>query len=82
MWDNLRDDEKQEILNEFEDEVEVDSIFETAEELGQYYLDNVVGSLDRHIEAVLDIAALGEEIADSDDEYYQLQSGRIIGMEL
>ena len=82
MWDNLREDEKQEILNEFEDEVEVDSIFETAEELGQYYLDNVVGSLDRHIEAVLDIAALGEEIADSDDEYYQLQSGRIIGMEL
>ena len=72
MNERLTAEEQLELENEFEDEVVVSAIFEDAEELGIYYLDNVVGSIDRHIEAVLDMSALGEEIADSDDEYYQL----------
>lgn len=82
MNERLTAEEQLELENEFEDEVVVSAIFEDAEELGIYYLDNVVGSIDRHIEAVLDTSALGEEIADSDDEYYQLSSGRIVCIEL
>lgn len=52
----------------------VDSTYD----LGVYYIDNVVGTLDHHVSAVLDYAELGKEIADTDDEYLLLTSGRII----
>ena len=48
----------------------------------QNYIDNVLENLDHHIDAVLDYSALGEQIADSDDEYVSLSSGRIIEFEL
>lgn len=54
----LTKEEAEEVLEinpEMEDASEVVSIYSSIGELGQYYLDNVVGSLDQHIEAVLDV---------------------------
>ena len=45
-------------------------------------INNVVGKLDHHIDAVLDYSALGEQIAESDNEYVSLSSGRIVEFEL
>lgn len=75
--------EVDEILSKFgsdvtEDDLTVEAIFESAFELGNYYVDNVVGELDHHVEAVLDYAALGEQLVKSCGEYMMLSSGRII----
>lgn len=82
MNERLTAEEQLELENEFEDEVVVSAVFEDAEELGNYYMDNVVGSIDRHVEAIISMSALGEKIAEDDDEYYTLSSGRIVGIEL
>ena len=42
MNERLTAEEQLELENEFEDEVVVSAIFEDAEELGNYYMDNVV----------------------------------------
>ena len=73
--------EAEELLTLGED-VEVIEVFNSEEELGQYYVDNIVESLDYHIEAVLDLKRLGDEIADTDDEYETLSTGRIVRLDL
>lgn len=83
VWES----EVDEILDNFsdtisEDDLQISSIFNSAYDLGTYYIDNVVGTLDRHISAVLDYAELGKKIADTDDEYLLLDSGRIIEFEI
>lgn len=83
VWES----EVDEILDNFsdtisEDDLQISSIFNSAYDLGTYYIDNVVGTLDHHISAVLDYAELGKEIADTDDEYLLLSSGRIIEFEI
>lgn len=79
VWES----EVDEILDNFsdtisEDDLQISSIFNSTCNLGTYYIDNVVGNLDHHVSAVLDYAELGKEIADTDDEYLLLTSGRII----
>ncbi|MCM1178659.1 MAG: hypothetical protein NC347_00245 [Clostridium sp.] len=75
--------EVDELLSNFrenvtEEDIIIVGIFDTAFDLGSNYIDNVVGTLDHHIESVLDYSALGEQIANSCDEYLLLESGRII----
>ena len=76
-----------EVLSNFganvtEDDIVISTIFDSAWDLGNNYIDNVVGTLDHHIDAVLDYSALGEHIANNDDEYLLLSSGRIIEFEM
>ena len=73
--------EAEELISIGED-VEVIEVFNSEEELGQYYVDNIVESLDYHIEAILDLKRLGAEIADTDDEYETLSTGRIVRLDL
>ena len=73
--------EAEELISIGED-VEVIEVFNSEEELGQYYVDNIVESLDYHIEAILDLKRLGTEIADTDDEYETLSTGRIVRLDL
>ena len=54
----------------------VSGIFSSYEELAQYYLDNVVGTLDSKVEDAIDMEKLGKNVA-SDDEYFAFESGRI-----
>ena len=79
--------EVDEVLASFNDDVTEDdimivTIFDSAYDLGNNYIDNVVGTLDHHIDAVLDYSKLGEQIANSCEEYLILESGRIIEFEL
>ena len=79
--------EVDELLSNFdqdvsEDDLNIAAIFDSAADLGENYIDNVVGELDHHINVVLDYSALGEQIAGSDDEYVSLSSGRIVEFEL
>lgn len=80
-------EEADEVLNRFSDNITKEDltivrIYESAEELGESYIANVVCDLDHHVAAVLDTPALGEEIADTCDEYLKLKNGRIIQFEL
>lgn len=82
VWEREAD----ELLGNFNDNVTEDdlyivSIFDSAYDLAVNYLDNVVGELDYHINAVLDYTELGNHIADG-DEYVTLSSGRIVEFEL
>jgi hypothetical protein len=79
--------EVDEVLSNFnddatEEDMVIATIFDSAYDLGSNYIDNVVGTLDHHIDAVLDYSALGEQIANSCEEYLILESGRIIEFEL
>lgn len=79
--------EVDEVLSSFnesttEDDMVIVTIFDSAYDLGSNYIDNVIGTLDHHIDAVLDYSALGEQIANNCDEYLILESGRIIEFEL
>lgn len=79
--------EVDELLSNFtqdvsEDDLNIAAIFDSAADLGENYINNVVGELDHHIDAVLDYSALGEQIAGSNDEYVSLSSGRIVEFEL
>lgn len=78
--------EVDELLSNFnqvsEDDLNIAAIFDSATDLGENYINNVVGKLDHHIDAVLDYSALGEQIAESDNEYVSLSSGRIVEFEL
>lgn len=79
--------EVDEVLSNFddnatEDDLTIVAIFDSAFDLGNHYVDNVVGELDHHIDAVLDYTALGEHLAENCDEYLLLDSGRIIEFKL
>jgi hypothetical protein len=79
--------EVDEVLSSFnddatEEDMVIVTIFDSAYDLGSNYIDNIVGTLDHHIDAVLDYSALGEQIANSCEEYLILESGRIIEFEL
>lgn len=79
--------EVDEVLGNFNNDVTKDdliiaTIFDSAFDLGSNYIDNVARTLDHHIDAVLDYSALGEQIANSCEEYLILESGRIIEFEL
>lgn len=79
--------EVDEVLSSFnedvtENDMTIVTIFDSAYDLGSNYIDNVIGTLDHHIDAVLDYSALGEQIANNCDEYLILESGRIIEFEL
>jgi hypothetical protein len=79
--------EVDEVLSSFnddatEEDMVIATIFDSAYDLGSNYIDNVVGTLDHHIDAVLDYSALGKHIADNCEEYLVLESGRIIEFEL
>lgn len=84
----LTSEEAAEIAEEFTDAAEecdltVVCIFDNAIDLGSNYLDNVVGTLDHHVAAVLDVEALGNQIAASCDEYAVCKcSGRIVEFKL
>lgn len=84
VWERELD----EVENAFNDQVTREDlvivrIYDTSYELGQSYIENVVGELDHHIRAVLDPSMLGIQIAKSCDEYLRLScSGRIIQFEL
>ena len=82
IWEREIDD----VLSHFdedvtEDDLVVSAIFDSAFDLGQYYIDNCVDELDQHIAAVLDISKLGQEIANEDEAYVILDSGRIVEFE-
>ena len=79
--------EVDELLGNFNDNVTEDdlyivAIFDSAYDLASNYIDNVIGELDHHIEAVLDYTELGNHIAENGDEYVVLSSGRIVEFEL
>lgn len=76
-----------EVLGNFEsdateDDLVIVAIFDSVYDLGSYYIDNVIETLNYHIDAVLDYSELGRHIAENDDEYLLLDSGRIIEFEL
>ena len=82
IWERELDD----VLSHFgddvtEDDLVVSAIFDSAFDLGQYYIDNCVGELDQHIVAVLDVSKLGEEVANEDEAYVILNSSRIVEFE-
>ena len=64
------------------DDVVIVGIYDSAFDLGSTYIDNVVGELDHHVDAVLNYSDLGEHLAESCEEYLMLESGRIIEFEL
>ena len=68
--------------NVTEDDLHIVAIFDSAYDLASNYVDNVIGELDHHIEAVLDYTELGNHIAENGDEYVVLSSGRIVEFEL
>lgn len=83
MWER----EVDEVLGNFnnyvtENDLTIAAIFDSAFDLGSNYIDNTIGELDHHIDAVLDYSKLGKYIAESDDEYLLLESGRIIEFEM
>ena len=68
--------------NVTEDDLHIVAIFDSAYDLASNYIDNVIGELDHHIEAVLDYTELGNHIAENGDEYVVLSYGRIVEFEL
>lgn len=83
VWEHEIDD----VFEAFNDQVsekdlQIVVIFDSLYELGENYLNNVVGELDHHVDAVLDIIELGKQLAESCDEYLLLGSGRVIEFEL
>lgn len=88
MGQGLSDKEAEEIANEFfdnatEKDLTILTTFDNKTELAQHYIDNVVGTLDPHIAAVLDLGTLGDDLLDTCDEYMRCNwSGRIIELSL
>lgn len=66
-----------------EEDMQIETIFDSAYELGKYYVDAILfGTLDYNIEAVLDYAKLGKHLAKTQNEYEMLSSGRIVEFKL
>lgn len=62
-----------------EEDMQIETIFDSAYELGKYYVDTILfGILDYNIEAVLDYEKLGKHLAETQEEYEMLRSGRIV----
>ena len=84
VWENEAD----QILAMFnetatEEDMRINTIFDSAYELGKYYVDAILFStLDYNIEAVLDYEKLGKHLAETQEEYEMLHSGRIVEFEL
>ena len=83
VWDR----EVNELLSQFnenvtEKDLKVVCIFDSAYDLGENYIDSVVGELDHHVSAVLGLTELGKQLAESCDEYFSLSDGRIVEFEL
>ena len=75
--------EADEILGMFnetatEEDMQIETIFCSAYELGKHYVDTIIGTLDYNIEAVLDYEKLGKHLAETQEEYEMLHSGRIV----
>lgn len=84
---NVWEVEVDEILDDFNEDVTVDdlkivAIFNSLYDLAENYIENVIGSLDYYINAVLDYEELGRRIAENGDEYMILSTGRIVEFEL
>ena len=69
-------------VDEILGDLHIVAIFDSAYDLASNYIDNAIGELDYHIEAVLDYTELGNHIAENGDEYVVLSSGRIVKFEL
>jgi len=83
IWERELDEVIANFNNEAtEDDMNIVAIFDSTFDLGENYIDNVVGTLDHHINAVLDYFELGRHIAENDDDYLLLSSGRIIEFEM
>ena len=83
----IREDEIDEFLNGFhrkatKDNLFITTIFGSVVELACDYVCSTVGELDHHIVATIDYEKLGKELAESDDKYIALSSGRIVKFEL
>ena len=79
--------EVDEVLDNFNENITLDdlkivAIFDSAYDLAENYIDNVIGSLDHYIDSVLEYDELGKKIAENGDEYLLLSTGRIIEFEL
>ena len=83
VWETEIDDVFEAFNNQVnEKDLQIVVIFDSLYELGENYLNNIVGELDHHVNAVLDITELGKQLADSCDEYLLLKSGRVVEFEL
>lgn len=82
IWDKEVDEVIENFNNPSIDDLNIIVVYDSAFELGRSYIDYNVGSIDHHIEAVLNYTELGKEIADTDDEYLALSSGRIIKFDI
>ena len=66
-----------------EEDMRINTIFDSAYELGKYYVDAILFStLDYNIEAVWDYEKLEKHLAETQEEYEMLRSGRIVEFEL
>lgn len=83
VWETEIDDVFEAFNNQVnEKDLQIVVIFDSLYELGENYLNNIVGELDHHVNAVLDITELGKQLADSCDEYLLLKNGRVVEFEL
>lgn len=78
----VNENEIDEVLEYFDgdvtkDDFEITTIHNSTFDLGSVYAEDFTNH-DKHINAVLDHAALGKHIAENDYEYLLLKSGRVI----
>ena len=86
MKQGIWERETAEILENFNDDVTEDdlivsAIYDSVYELGERHINNVVGTLDPYVNAVLDYSTLGKYIAENEDDLYLLESGRVVRFE-
>lgn len=80
--------EVDEVLSNFpedsvsEDDLNIVSIHSSLHDLADAYIDDVVGTLDPLIDAVLDYNELGRKIVEDGDEYLLLNSGRVVAFSI
>lgn len=88
MEQDLLEEEAENAADEFtdnadEEDLRVVQIYENYEDLGKDYMDKVVGTIDHHVWAVLDLKDLGKHLTDTCEEYLVCESsGRVIQFEL
>lgn len=87
MKQGIWERETAEILENFNDDVTEDdlivsAIYDSVYELGERHINNVVGTLDPYVNAVLDYSTLGKYIAENEDDLYLLESGRVVRFEM
>lgn len=84
VWEQEVDEVLSIFLDEpSEEDLSIVTIFDSLFDLGKHYVDCNVGTLDPHIEAVLDYSELGNHLAEDLDEYVLIKkTGRIIEFEM